>query len=93
MKDYIRLPARDQHTFCLFTAGERKHGKKERTMIVVTKLKGERFVLNCDLIETISENPDTTITLTNGDLYIVRESMQEVIDKTIDYKRKIYQRF
>ena len=62
-------------------------------MIVVTKLKGERFVLNWDLIETISENPDTTITLTNGDLYIVRESMQEVIDKTIDYKRKIYQRF
>ena len=62
-------------------------------MIVVTKLKGARFVLNCDLIETISENPDTTISLTNGDLYIVRESMQEVIDKTIDFKRKIYQRF
>ncbi|WP_418421711.1 flagellar FlbD family protein [Anaerotruncus colihominis] len=62
-------------------------------MIVVTKLKGERFVLNCYLIETISENPDTTISLTNGDLYIVRESMQEVIDKTIDFKRKIYQRF
>ena len=62
-------------------------------MIVVTKLKGERFVLNCDLIEPISEKPDTTISLTNGDLYIVRESMQEVIDKTIDFKRKIYQRF
>ncbi|WP_367116972.1 flagellar FlbD family protein [Anaerotruncus sp.] len=72
---------------------ERKHGKKERAMIVVTKLKGERFVLNCELIETISENPDTTISLTNGDLYIVRESIQEIIDKTIDFKRKIYQRF
>nr|WP_303790487.1 flagellar FlbD family protein [Anaerotruncus colihominis] len=62
-------------------------------MIVVTKFKGERFVLNCELIETISENPDTTISLTNGDLYIVRESIQEIIDKTIDFKRKIYQRF
>lgn len=59
-------------------------------MIILTKLKGERFTLNCDLIETVSENPDTTILLVNGGLYIVKESMQEVIDKTIEYRRKIY---
>ena len=62
-------------------------------MIDLTRFNGTGFTVNCDLIETISENPDTTISLTNGDLYIVRESMQEVIDKTIDFKRKIYQRF
>ena len=59
-------------------------------MIILTKLKGETFALNCDLIETISENPDTTILLMDGKLHIVQESMNEVIDKTVDYRRKIY---
>lgn len=58
-------------------------------MIIVRDLKGEEFALNCDLIETISENPDTTMRLTNGKVYLVRETMQEVIDKTIEYHRKI----
>lgn len=58
-------------------------------MIILTKLKGEEFVINCDLIETVSENPDTTITLVNGKFHIVRESMREVIDKSIEYHRKI----
>ena len=58
-------------------------------MILLTKLRGGTFVLNCDLIETVSEKPDTTILLTNGDIYIVQESMHEVIEKTIDYHRRI----
>lgn len=58
-------------------------------MIVLTKLRGDAFTLNCDLIETVSEKPDTTILMTNGNLYIVRESMQEVIDKTVAYRRRI----
>ncbi len=61
-------------------------------MIVLTKLRGERFTLNCDLIETITENPDTTILLTNGSLHIVKEPMQEVIDKTVAFRRRIYTR-
>ena len=59
-------------------------------MIVLTKLRGERFTLSCDLIETITENPDTTILLTNGSLHIVKEPMQEVIDKTVEFRRRIY---
>ena len=62
-------------------------------MSLLTKLRGEVFTLNCDLIETISENPDTTILLTNGNIHIVQESMQEVIDKTIEYHRKIFGRY
>jgi len=60
-------------------------------MIILKTLRGEEFALNCDLIETISENPDTTMLLTDGKVYIVQESMQEVIDKTIEYHRKIAQ--
>ena len=60
-------------------------------MIILKTLRGEEFILNCDLIETISENPDTTMLLTNGKMYIVRESMQEVINKTIQYRQRINQ--
>ncbi|MGI6578183.1 MAG: flagellar FlbD family protein [Eubacteriales bacterium] len=59
-------------------------------MIILTKLNGIQFVLNCDMIETISENPDTTIFLTNGNIHIVKESMQEIIEKTIDLRRRIF---
>lgn len=60
-------------------------------MITLTKLNGVVFVLNDGLIETISENPDTTITLTNGHMMIVKESMNEVVEKCIAYKRTINQ--
>lgn len=59
-------------------------------MITLTKLNGVTFVLNCDLIEHMSANPDTTIYLTNGNFYIVRETIDEVIRKTIEYRREIY---
>lgn len=60
-------------------------------MVILTKLDGSEFALNCDLIETISVNPDTTIRLVNDKIIIVRESLQEVIQKTIDYRKQIYQ--
>lgn len=59
-------------------------------MIILTKLNGVEFMINCDLIETITENPDTTIHMLNGNLYIVKESMREIINKTILYRRKIF---
>ena len=58
-------------------------------MIIVSDLRGDEFTLNCDLIETISENPDTTMLLTNGNVYIVRESMRQIIDMTKEYHRDI----
>ena len=58
-------------------------------MITLHKLRGGTFVLNCDLIETITTNPDTTIRLVNGQIYIVHETVQEVVDKTIEYHRSI----
>lgn len=59
-------------------------------MIFVTKLNGEEFVLNCDLIETVVEKPDTTIQLTTSRYVIVRESMQEVVKRVLEYRRAIY---
>lgn len=59
-------------------------------MISLTKLNGVEFILNCDNIESIQESPDTTILLTNGKLYIVRESMQEIVEKTVAFRKRIY---
>jgi len=57
-------------------------------MIIVRRLNGVEFALNCDHIETIEANPDTTIRMTNKNYYIVQETQQEVIDLIIDYKRR-----
>lgn len=58
-------------------------------MICVTRLNGEGFVLNADLIRTVEENPDTVITLVNGDHLVVREKMSEVIRLVIEYGRHL----
>ncbi len=48
------------------------------------------FVINAEIIQTLEATPDTVITLTTGAKYIVKESCDEVIDKVIAYKRKIF---
>lgn len=58
-------------------------------MITVTRLNGKPIVVNADLIRSVEENPDTTITLINGDHIIVRESMHDVVDRAIDYGRHL----
>jgi len=58
-------------------------------MISVTRLNGKAMVVNAELIRTVEENPDTTITLVNGDRIIVRESMRDVVEKSIEYGRHL----
>lgn len=62
-------------------------------MIELTKLNrnnDEKFILNCELIETIEEKPDTTIRLVNGKHFVVGESTEEVLAKIIAFKRSIF---
>ncbi len=59
-------------------------------MITLKRLNDTEFVLNCELIETIQENPDTTIRLTDGKVYIVKQTMHEVVQATIAYKRSLF---
>lgn len=58
-------------------------------MIDVTRLNGKSFVLNAELIEVMEETPDTVITLTTGHKYVVRESVDEVYNRIVNYKRNI----
>ena len=58
-------------------------------MISVTRLNGKAIVVNADLIRSVEENPDTTMTLLNGDHIIVLESMSQVVDKAVEYGRSL----
>ena len=58
-------------------------------MITVTRLNGKQFVVNAELIRTVESNPDTTITLINGDHMIVTESMDEVVEKAVEYGQSL----
>jgi len=62
-------------------------------MIEVTRLNGKRFIINAELIRTIEEKPDTIITLTNGDHFVIRETMREVVARAIEYGRHLRQMF
>ncbi len=58
-------------------------------MIQLTRLDGNSFTINALYIEKIQSLPDTTITLTNGKQLFVKESEQDVIDKSLQFYRKI----
>lgn len=59
-------------------------------MIYVTRLSGEEYVINGELVESIEATPDTVITLTTGKKIIVLEPIDEIIDKIIQYKKKVF---
>ena len=59
-------------------------------MIKLTRLNGNEFVINSDLIETIEATPDTVITLTNEHKWVVRESPDEVIERTVAFRRRAH---
>ena len=57
-------------------------------MIKVSRFNGTSFVINCEWIETVESTPDTVITLVNGKKYVVNESVDDIINMVIEYKRK-----
>lgn len=58
-------------------------------MIELTKLNGQKFTLNAIYIEQVQAFPDTTITLTNGRKFVVRDSVQEVQEAVNDFYKEI----
>lgn len=58
-------------------------------MIKLTRLNGKVFVVNAELIEIMEETPDTVVTLNNGNRFVVSESVDEVVDRIVKYRKKI----
>ena len=59
-------------------------------MIRVTRLNGAELVLNADLIESLESTPDTIIALINGKKLVVTETVDDVIDKIVEYRQLIF---
>jgi flagellar protein FlbD len=58
-------------------------------MIILTKINKAPIAVNSDLIQYIEETPDTIITLINNDKVVVHESMSEIIEKVVHYRRLV----
>ena len=59
-------------------------------MVKLTRLNKTNLVVNSELIEFVEATPDTIVTLTTGQKIIVRESVEEVIDLVVEFKRRIF---
>lgn len=60
------------------------------TMIKLHKLNGAEIVVNAELIESVEATPDTVLNLATGNRFLVKDSVQEVVDKVVEYKKKVY---
>jgi flagellar protein FlbD len=58
-------------------------------VIRVTRLNGELFALNPDLIERVEGHPDTVAFLVDGTKYVVKESVDEVLQEIREYRAGI----
>ena len=57
-------------------------------MIKVTRLNDSGLVINADLIEFVESTPDTMISLTTGKKIMVRESIDDIINRVAEFKRR-----
>jgi flagellar protein FlbD len=58
-------------------------------VIRVTRLNGKEFVVNAELIQFLEETPDTVITLTSHEKIVVKEPIDEVVRRVVEYGRMI----
>jgi len=58
-------------------------------MIHLTRLNGSEFVINAEKIRYIEQTPDTMICCDSGEKLVVKESLGEVIRKSIEYARMV----
>ena len=56
-------------------------------MIALTRLNGKQFVMNAEKIRYIEATPDTVVCSDTGEKLMVKESLQEVMKKAIEYAR------
>ena len=60
-------------------------------MIQLTRLNSHPLVVNSDLIKFVEQAPDTVITLVNGDKIVVRENVQDVLERVVQFRRSVLQ--
>lgn len=60
-------------------------------MIKLTRLNNQVVAINPDLIMWVEVSPDTTLVLVGGDKIIVREPLDELIARVVEFRRNVRQ--
>ena len=58
-------------------------------MIALTRLNGQRFVMNAEKIRYVEQTPDTMVCCDTGERLLVKETLDEVMRRAIEYARLI----
>lgn len=58
-------------------------------MIPITRTDGSEAVLNCDHILYVEAVPDTVITLINDERVLVKQSVEEIVERVIAFRRQL----
>ena len=58
-------------------------------MIKATRLNGKEFVLNAELILFVESTPDTVVTLSDREKVVVKEPVDEVVRRVVEYQRSL----
>lgn len=61
-------------------------------MIQLTRINQKPLVVNSDLIEHIETTPDTVVTMTTGEKFVVLEEAAEVVEKVVAFRRRLHDR-
>lgn len=74
-----------------FTKTQKGNGGAK--MIQVTRMNGSEIVINAELIEFLETTPDTVLTLSTGKKLVLKDTVEEVVAKVLDYRRSIGTKF
>jgi len=58
-------------------------------MVKVTRLNGAEYYINPHQIESIELRPDTTLLMLSGKHTVVLETVEDIIDRIVEYRRRI----
>ena len=58
-------------------------------MIALTKITRERFLVNHNQIECIETIPETRVVMMNHDYYLVKESVEQIVQKIAEFNAKV----
>jgi len=58
-------------------------------MIYLTRLNNRPVVVNSDLIKFVEDTPDTVVTLVSGEKIVVTETVEQVLEKIMGFRRRL----
>jgi len=61
-------------------------------VIILTRLNGQRFAVNPDLIERVESTPDTIVTLVDGTKYLITEEIEAIAGLVVEHRALIVAR-